>query len=132
MAKIIFADDDPFLIKIYSNRLIKDGHEVITASDGLTALEKIKQYKPDLIVLDIMLPRMNGMDILSELRTQAAFKKTPVVFLSNLSQDRERSLAEEKGVTEFVVKAEHTPSEIIAILEKYLPAAAKQSAKSSK
>ena len=90
MARVILADDDPFLIKIYKTRLTQDGHEVVTCSDGETALEESLKQKPDLVVLDIMLPRLNGLEVLSGIRADKKCKDVPVVFLTNLAQEEEQ------------------------------------------
>lgn len=120
MSKILIADDDPFLIKIYSTYLSQDGHQVYTCTDGQSALETAIKNVPDVIVLDIMLPRMNGLDVLEELKNHKDTKNIPVVCLSNLISDDDQKLAIEYGASEFVIKARLTPNEIIEIIQKYL------------
>lgn len=119
MARVLIADDDPFLLKIYSTRLTQDGHEVMTASDGQTALEMAISEKPDLLVLDIMLPRLNGLDVLTELKSNSAANKIAVVFLSNLAQPEEQEEAQKRGADEFLIKARLTPSQVVEALQKY-------------
>lgn len=120
MPKILIADDDPFLIKIYSTRLRQEGHEVFTCYDGQTALDQIKQNQPDLVVLDIMMPRLHGLDVLAEMRQDKKLKKTPVIFFSNLTHPDDRKEAEELGAAEFLEKAKLTPSQVIAAIHKYV------------
>jgi len=119
MAKVLIADDDPFLLKIYSTRLTQDGHEVLTASDGQSALDMALSEKPDLLVLDIMLPRLNGLDVLSELKSNSGVSKISVVFLSNLAQPEEQEEAKKRGADEFLIKARLTPSQVVEALQKY-------------
>jgi CheY-like chemotaxis protein len=121
MSKILIADDDPFLIQIYSTRLAKDDHQVIACNDGQEAIEKILETKPDLIVLDIMLPKLNGLDILSSVRENKQFSKTPIVILSNLTHPQEQEEAKRRGATEFLSKIQYTPSQVITELQKHLP-----------
>ncbi len=120
MAKVIIADDDPFLIKIYSTRLRQEGHEVITCIDGQTALEEIKKHAPDLAVLDIMMPRLHGLDVLTEMRKDKKLKKTPVIFFSNLTNPDDLKEAQTLGASEFLEKAKLTPSQVITAIHKYI------------
>lgn len=122
MSKILIADDDAFLIKIYSTHLQQDGHEVITCTDGQSALEQAISQEPDVILLDIMLPRMNGLDVLEEIRSSRQTKSTPVICLSNLNQDEDQKAALDLGANEFLIKAKLTPSQIIEVVHKYLKA----------
>ncbi len=125
MAKILIADDDPFLTQIYSTRLTKDGHQVVACSDGQTALQKAIETKPDLIVLDIMLPQLNGLDVLSSIRENKQLAKIPVIMLSNLTHAEEQEEAKRRGATEFLAKVQMSPSQVVAALQKYLPKATK-------
>lgn len=120
MAKILIADDDPFLIQIYSTRFSKDGYEVETCADGEMALSKAKELKPDLVILDIMLPKMSGLDVLSELKADQSTAKIPVVILSNLTSVEEQEQAMERGAVAFLSKIRHTPSQVVREVEKYL------------
>jgi len=121
MSKILIADDDPFLIQIYSTRLTKDGHQVISCTDGQTALEQITAVKPDLIVLDIMLPKISGLDVLTSIKTDKQLAAIPVVILSNLTHPEEQTEAKNRGADQFLAKVQYTPSQVIAELQKYLP-----------
>lgn len=120
MSKILIADDDPFLIKIYSTRFTQDGHDVIACTDGESALRQTIEEQPDLVVLDIMLPRLSGLDVLTALQEDKKTKSIPVVFMSNLSQEEEQKEAKDRGATDFLVKAKYTPSQVIEALQKYL------------
>jgi len=78
------------------------------------------EEKPDVIVLDIMLPRLNGLDVLEELRSNKATKDIPVICLSNLVQEEDQKLAMDLGANEFIVKVRLTPNEIIEVIHKYV------------
>ncbi len=127
MAKILIADDDAFLIKIYSTHLRNDGHEVITCTDGQSALDESIAQVPDIIMLDIMLPRMNGLDVLEEIRNHKVTKSIPVICLSNLTQEEEQKAALDLGANEFLIKARLTPSQIIEVIHKYIESSPKKS-----
>lgn len=120
MSKIIIADDDPFLIKIYSTKLSQEGHDVIPCNDGQEALEKITSESPDLVLLDVMLPRLNGLDVLASMQEEKKTKNIPVVFLSNLAQDEEQEAAKKNGAAAYLIKARYTPSQVIEALQPYL------------
>ena len=132
MAKILIADDDPFLTQIYSTRLTKDGHQVEACADGQTALDKTLEIKPDLVILDIMLPKLNGLDVLSAIRDNKQLSKTPVVMLSNLTHAEEQEEAKRRGATEFLPKVQLTPSQVVTALQKYLPKVEKVEEKKTK
>ncbi len=120
MAKILFIEDDPLILKIYSTRLAADGHEVITAGDGEAGLESAKQHLPDLIVLDIMMPKMDGFTVLAELKKIPELREKPVLVYSNLGREDEMRKAKEMGATESIIKANISPTEMVEKIKGYL------------
>ena len=82
--KILIADDEPDILEIISYNLKIEGYDVVTAKDGEDALQKAKLTKPDLIILDIMMPNKNGMEVCKILRSQPAFHETLIIFLTDL------------------------------------------------
>ena len=82
MAKILLVDDDTLLVRMYQKKLQNDGFIVAIADDGVTALKKVPEFKPDLIVLDIMMPKMNGLQVLTKLKEQKTTEKIPVILLT--------------------------------------------------
>ena len=122
MAKILLVEDDPFLTTMYKTRFEKEGHEVMVASDGETALATLKATPPQLVVLDVMLPKIGGFAILEEMQKSDSLKKIPVVVLSNLGSTEAMEKAKAFGVKEFLVKAKNTPTQILETIKKYLPA----------
>ena len=83
--QILIADDEPDILEIIRYNLEKEGYEVHTANDGNEAIEKANQLYPDLIILDIMMPRKNGVEVCSILRSQPSFQDTLIIFLTAMS-----------------------------------------------
>jgi CheY-like chemotaxis protein len=120
MAKILFVEDDPLINKIYSTRLKADGHEVFTAENGEEGLKAAQEQMPDLIVLDVMMPRMDGFAVLEQLRSREQFKDKPILMYSNLNNEDEIARAKQMGVTEFIVKANLSPMQMVEKIKHYI------------
>jgi two-component system, OmpR family, alkaline phosphatase synthesis response regulator PhoP len=103
-AKVLIADDEPDIIEILKYNLQKEGYTVYSAKDGDDALEKARLYHPDLIVLDMMMPRKNGLDVCEILRAQAAFKDTLIMFLTALSDEATQLKGFSTGADDYVSK----------------------------
>jgi len=116
---ILIIEDDPVLLKMYSEKFIFEGFDVIPAHDGVEALEKAKKENADIILLDIMLPRMSGTDFLAEFRKDPKGKDVPVVCLTNLAEDEEKKKAMDLGVKDYLVKAMQTPEQVVQKIKKY-------------
>ena len=110
---ILLAEDDEFIRDIYSRIFDKYGYKIRTASDGVEALEKLKERTPDLILLDIMMPYQNGKEVYKKIMKNKKWSKIPVVFLTNLSSedDIEQELVE--GADKYLIKAHFTPKEVV-------------------
>ena len=102
--KILIADDEPDLIEIVQYNLMKEGYEVITAKDGDEALQKTKALRPDLVILDIMMPKKNGVEVCEILRAQPAFKDTLIIFLTALGDESSHIKGLESGADDYVSK----------------------------
>jgi two-component system, OmpR family, alkaline phosphatase synthesis response regulator PhoP len=85
--KVLIADDEPDIIEIISYNLKKEGYDIYTAKDGDDALHKVKQVLPDLVLLDIMMPKKTGMEVCEILRSNPAFEKTFIIFLTALNDE---------------------------------------------
>lgn len=120
MRKILLIEDDPFLVDIYTTGLMKAGYQIEVARDGETGIKKIKEFQPDLLVLDIILPKADGWQILNKLRENQKKDKLKIVILSNLGEKEEIKKGLELGVVKYFVKAEYTPTEIIEEIKKIL------------
>jgi DNA-binding response OmpR family regulator len=121
MAKILFIEDDPLIVKIYSTRLKADGHEVYSAENGEDGLKLAFEQKPDVVVLDVMMPKMDGFGVLEKLRMDDFFKTKPILMYSNLNNEDEITRAKQMGVTEFIVKANLSPTQMVVKIEQYVP-----------
>ena len=117
---ILFVEDNPLVLGIYRNWLQRDGFQVELAEDGLAALEKLPQLKPDLVILDLMLPRLNGLDVLKFIRQDSDLKATPVMILSNAYMNEPASKVMEAGANRRMLKTECTPGKLITAVRELL------------
>ncbi len=113
MAKVLIVEDDPFLLKMYSKKLQVAGFEVDTASDGETGLAKIKSFLPNLVLMDIMLPKLNGLEALQRSKADPATASIPILILTNLSASTDAEEAVKKGAAGYMVKSNYSPSQVI-------------------
>lgn len=120
MKTILLVEDDTFLIDIYTKQLTGAGFNVQVASDGESAINKIQEIKPDLVILDIILPKMSGWDVLKKIREELNLKELRVVVLSALSQEEDVATANSFGVIKYINKSENTPSQITEEIKKIL------------
>ncbi|HOK00607.1 MAG TPA: response regulator [Candidatus Pacearchaeota archaeon] len=113
MKKVLIVEDDKFLRELMAQKLIKEDYDVVEAIDGEDGLSKAKETKPDLILLDLILPGIDGFEVLAKLKEDVSVSEIPVVILSNLGQreDIERGL--KLGAVDFLIKAHFTPQEIV-------------------
>lgn len=102
--KILVVDDDPVSLKMLSVRLEVNNFTAITAQDGEEAVEKVKQDKPDVIILDLMLPKMSGYEVCSMLKFDDNYKDIPIIVLSSLHEQEERDKAIKSGADSYFVK----------------------------
>ncbi len=102
--KILVADDEPDILEIVSYNLRKDGYETITSKDGDEALQKAKLYKPDLIILDVMMPHKNGMEVCKILRSLPAYQDTLIIFLTALNDELSHIKGLEYGADDYISK----------------------------
>jgi two-component system alkaline phosphatase synthesis response regulator PhoP len=102
--KVLIADDEPDILEILKYNLLNEGYQVFTAKDGDEAIEKAKVFQPDLVVLDIMMPKKNGVEVCEILRTQPAFKNTLIIFLTALNDESTQIKGLETGADDYVSK----------------------------
>jgi two-component system, chemotaxis family, chemotaxis protein CheY len=120
MKKIVLVEDDEVMARMYRKVFSFGGFEITVASDGREGLKKIKQILPDLIILDVMMPKMNGLEVLNELKLNRDTKNIPVVMLTNLSLPEEIRFALEKGAVRYLIKCENEPKKVFEIVQKLL------------
>jgi two-component system alkaline phosphatase synthesis response regulator PhoP len=102
--KVLIADDEPDILEILKYNLVKEGYEVFTAKDGDEAIDKAKQVLPHLVILDIMMPRKNGVEVCEILRAQPAFKETLILFLTALSDEATQIKGLTTGADDYISK----------------------------
>ncbi|TSC85714.1 MAG: hypothetical protein G01um101416_828 [Microgenomates group bacterium Gr01-1014_16] len=117
MKKILVAEDDKFLAAAYKAKLGKLGWEVRVAGDGAEALEILGEFVPDAILLDLVMPRMDGFAVLVELKKNPAWAKIPVLVASNLGQKEDIDRSRELGAVGYVVKADLSIDELVRKIE---------------
>lgn len=110
---ILLIEDDEFLAELYATKLTLEGFDVILAIDGEKGLKMIKTKKPDLILLDIILPKMDGFEVLKAMKADKSLKKTPIILLTNLSQKDEVKKGLALGANDYLIKAHFMPSEVV-------------------
>lgn len=120
MKTILLIEDDPFLVDLYTTKFKEVGFEVEVATNGQEGLKKIKARKPDLLLLDIVLPGTNGWEILEEIKRNEALKDLKIVILSNLTQKEEVEKGMELGAAKYLIKTHYTPSEVVEEIKKIL------------
>lgn len=120
--KILVADDEPHILRVVKDKLANAGFTVVTASNGEEALEAARREKPALILLDVMMPKMNGFDVCRALRAEAEFKGVPILLLTARGQEIDRHMGLEAGASEYITKP-FSPRELLATVQAQLEAA---------
>jgi DNA-binding response OmpR family regulator len=110
---ILIIEDDKFLRELIARKLIKEGYEISEAIDGEEGIKKIKEEKPDLILLDLILPGIDGFEVLARIKEDPALAAIPVIILSNLGQKEDVEKGLKLGAVDYLIKAHFTPGEII-------------------
>ena len=110
--KVLIVEDEPLVARMYEKALKFDGFEVVTAMGGKSGIETAKAQKPDIILMDIMMPEMNGIEALEVIKKDPDNVNVPVVMLTNLSGIHDMELAGEKGAVAFWVKKDLKPKEL--------------------
>jgi CheY-like chemotaxis protein len=117
---LLIVEDDPLMSRMYQRIFTFEKYQVEMASDGLSGLDKARSVKPALILLDVMMPKMNGMEVLDKLKQDPELKKIPVVMLTNLAGQQDAETALMKGAVKYIVKSEHDPKEVANMVKEIL------------
>lgn len=117
---ILLAEDDKFISKAYKDGLERAGFKVVTALDGLETIKKAKQVKPDIILLDIIMPRLDGFEVLKQIKADDELKDIPVLITSNLGQESDIKKGKKFGAADYLIKADWSMREMIMKINKYL------------
>lgn len=110
---VALIEDDPLIAEMYTTKFTKEGYDLQHAADGAAGIELVKKLKPDIILLDIIMPKMDGFQVLQALREDPAFKNTPVVMLTNLGQEEDVQKGRALGATDYFIKTNFTPAAIV-------------------
>jgi DNA-binding response OmpR family regulator len=122
MAKILIIEDDPLMSRMYEKIFIFEKYEVETAHDGEEGLEKVRTIKPTVILLDVMMPKLNGFQLLDKIKIDPELKKIPVIMLTNLASEKDAENAMLKGAVKYIIKSDHDPKEIVKMVKEILDA----------
>ncbi len=118
--KILLVEDDNSLAGVYETRLQAEGFDIRRVANGEEALSSALEYKPDLIVLDVMMPRVSGFDVLDILRNTPETNNMKIIMLTALSQDSDRERAEALGVDDYLVKSQVVIADVVARIKQHL------------
>ncbi len=118
--KILMIEDDHFLRKIYREKLTRAGFEFVEATNGIEGVNKVISEKPDLVLLDLILPRKNGFEVLIEIKRNEITKDIPVIILSNLGQASDIKRGLSLGARDYLVKTEVNLSEVVEKVKEWL------------
>jgi CheY-like chemotaxis protein len=113
MSKILIVDDDQFYQKIYKRKFELAGFEADVAGDGEEGLAKMRAFKPDLVFMDLIMPKVDGFEAIEKAKADPAIKDIPIIALTNLSSADDAKLVLEKGALEIVVKSNVNPDEVV-------------------
>jgi CheY-like chemotaxis protein len=120
MTKILIVEDDPLMSRMYQKIFKFEGFDVDMAGDGEEGLDKVRTGKPTLILLDIMMPKMNGMQVLEKLKLDPETKAIPVIMLTNLAGTQDAEAALTKGAVKYIIKSEFEPKQVANMVKEIL------------
>jgi len=120
MAKILIVEDDSLIAKVYKTRLEADEHEVRVAGDGEAGLKMLLAEKPDLLLLDLMIPKVSGVEVMEGIQKTPSLKGLPVLVYSNLVEEDKVEKVKSLGAKEFLAKADFTPDQIVEKINRYI------------
>ena len=120
MKKILLVEDEEILLDLLQKKLREEGYEVFIAKDGEEGLKAIRETKPDLILLDIVMPKMGGFGVMEEMVKEPELKKIPVIVISNSGQPVELDRAQKLGAKDWLIKTEFDPEEVIDKVKKQI------------
>jgi|SRR6185369_14274180 len=120
MAKLLIVEDDPLMSRMYQKIFTFEGYEVEMAGDGQEGLDKARAIKPTLMLLDVMMPKLNGLQVLEKLKADPETKSIPVIMLTNLAGEQDAEAALAKGAIKYIIKSEYEPKEVADMVKEVL------------
>lgn len=120
MAKILIVEDDRIIARMYSIKFLGDGFEVQLAENGQQGLELMKTFNPDMVLMDLMMPVMDGFSALEIAKADTGLKDIPIIVLTNLSMIEDVEKVKRMGALDYIVKSNMTPKEVLEKVKGYL------------
>jgi DNA-binding response OmpR family regulator len=120
MKRILIVEDDKFLASALEAKLFKDGFIVEAIGDGADVIGTLSKYTPDMILLDLMMPKMDGFAVLEQMKKNDTLKSVPVIVITNLSQTEDADKARELGAIDYLIKSDMTLQTLVERVKKYL------------
>ncbi|HSA83343.1 MAG TPA: response regulator [Patescibacteria group bacterium] len=117
MKKILLVEDDEHMSRMYKKLFTFGGFQVIVAEDGISGFQKAKDVNPDLIILDVMMPHMNGLELLEKIKNDSGMQSIPIVMLTNLDIQKDIDYALEKGAILYIIKNDHEPRKVFEMVK---------------
>ena len=118
--KILLIEDDRMIVEMYQLKFEEEGDEVVIAQDGKSGLDLSQTEDPDIILLDVILPEMDGFSVLKSLKEEDKTKAVPVLLLTNLGQDGDVKRGLQLGAIDYLIKANYTPSQVVERIKSYI------------
>lgn len=118
--KVLIVEDEAIILDLLQKKLTKEGYETLIARDGDEGLAVMRKNKPDIVLLDIIMPKMGGFEVMAEMQKDEELKQIPIIVISNSGQPVEIDKAQSLGAKDWLVKAEFNPQEVIDKIEKQI------------
>lgn len=118
--KILIVEDEEIVLSLLEKKLKNEGYEVYSAKDGEEGIKKMKEVKPDLVLLDIIMPKKGGFEVMEEMKKEEQLKDIPVIVISNSGQPVELDKAKSLGAKDWLIKTEFDPQEVLEKVKKQL------------
>jgi DNA-binding response OmpR family regulator len=119
-AKILIVEDDRYISKMYQLKLSLDGFDVQVAENGRLGIEKVKEFRPDIVLTDILMPEMDGFEVIKAIKADAELSATPILIMSNLGQEDHIQKGLGLGALGYIVKSQYTPSKVVDKIKEVL------------
>ncbi len=120
MTKIVIIEDDEAINQMYRIKFEADGFDVRMAADGAQGVATVQEFHPDIILMDLQMPTMDGAEALAEIRSLPEHRDTPVLILTNLGEEEAPASLSQLGVADYIVKANYTPKEVVAKVKEFI------------
>lgn len=120
MPRIMIVEDDPYIMRVYERKFQAEGFTITTAKNGEEGLGKVQSAKPDIILLDLVMPKKDGFEFVRELRKDDSFAKTPIIVLTNLGQEHDIERAQKLGISAYLLKSNQSIQDVFEMVQKTL------------